>query len=181
MLRDCRRILFGVAVIAILGACGAGAEDSAADGGVERGGAAPEGSREDVRPALRLWRLDSFGPAADLGDPATAERIVAALASLPDDRPVTFGLAVEGRVAGFSGCNRYSGDLRIESGGEIVQGPKSLTRMACPEGQTLLERSFLGNLERAKRAELRDDRLELVNEDASFGVILVFSPTGPDG
>ncbi|MCL7972270.1 MAG: DUF4377 domain-containing protein, partial [marine benthic group bacterium] len=94
-------------------------------------------------PILRPWKLESFGPAADLGDPESKARVEEALAALPADNPVTLGLREEGRVGGFNGCNRYFGDFVIENGHQIVQGPKGATMMACPGGQMDLEQAFL--------------------------------------
>jgi len=124
-------------------------------------------------PILRPWKLQSFGPAADMGDAATATLIKGALASLAADNPVTLGLREEGRVGGFDGCNRYFGDFVINNGHQIVQGPKGATMMACPDGRMDLEQAFLRNLEAATRLFLRGEALELENDS---GVVLVFAP-----
>lgn len=126
-----------------------------------------------ANPILRPWKLDSFGPAADLGDEAKSSLIEGALASLPADNPVTLGLLEEGRVGGFDGCNRYFGEFRIENGHEIVQGPKGATLMACPDGRMDLEQAFLRNLEAATRLFLRGEGLELEND---AGVVMIFAP-----
>jgi heat shock protein HslJ len=123
-------------------------------------------------PLLRPWKLEAFGPAADLGDEETAAVVRRAFASLPADNPITLGLAEEGRVGGFDGCNRYRGEFRIESGHQIVQGPKGATLMACPDGRMDLEQVFLRNLEAATRVFLRGENLELEND---AGVIMVFA------
>ena len=122
---------------------------------------------------LRPWNLESFGPAANLGDEAAAAVIEGALTALPGDGPVTLDLSEEGRVAGFDGCNRYFGDFGLENGHQIVQGPKGATLMACPGGAMELEQAFLRNLDTATRAFLRGERLELENDD---GVLLIFAP-----
>jgi heat shock protein HslJ len=127
----------------------------------------------DGNPILRPWALASFGPAADLGDEATKTLIEGALASLPEDNPVTLGLREEGRVGGFDGCNRYFGDFVIENGHQIVQGPKGATMMACPDGRMDLEQAFLRNLEAATRVFLRGEGLELEND---VGVVMTFAP-----
>jgi heat shock protein HslJ len=124
-------------------------------------------------PILRPWKLEAFGPAADLGDEANRALVESALASLPADNPVTLGLREEGRAGGFNGCNRYFGDFVIENGHQIVQGPKGATLMACPGGRMELEQAFLGNLEAATRLFRRDGLLELEND---AGVLLVFAP-----
>lgn len=127
-------------------------------------------------PMLRPWKLDSFGPAADLGDEATAAAIDRALSALLADGPVTLDLSEEGRTAGFDGCNRYFGDFRIENGHQIVQGPMGATLMACPDGRMDLEQAFLRNLEAATRAFLRGEGLELEND---AGVVMVFAQWEP--
>jgi heat shock protein HslJ len=126
-----------------------------------------------ANPILRPWRLEAFGPAADLGDEATTTLIEGALASLPANNPVTLGLLAEGRVGGFDGCNRYFGDFRIENGHQIVQGPKGATLMACPDGRMDLEQAFLRNLDAATRLFLRGEGLELEND---AGVVMIFAP-----
>ena len=130
-------------------------------------------SDSDGNPILRPWKLESFGPAADLGNEATAALVEGALASLAADNPVTLGLREEGRVGGFDGCNRYFGDFAIENGHQIVQGPKGATMMACPDGRMDLEQAFLRNLEAATRLFLRGEALELEND---AGVVMVFAP-----
>lgn len=132
----------------------------------------PVTSEAAGNPILRPWKLESFGPAADLGDAATADLVNGALASLPADNPVTLGLREEGRVGGFDGCNRYFGDFVIENGHQIVQGPKGATMMACPDGRMDLEQAFLRNLEAATRVFLRGEALELEND---AGVVMVFA------
>lgn len=132
----------------------------------------PVTSEADGNPILRPWKLESFGPAADLGDGATADLVNGALASLPADNPVTLGLREEGRVGGFDGCNRYFGDFVIENGHQIVQGPKGATMMACPDGRMDLEQAFLRNLDAATRVFLRGEALELEND---AGVVMVFA------
>jgi heat shock protein HslJ len=133
---------------------------------VEPGGA-------DGNPILRPWKLESFGPAADLGSDSTRYAVEGGLASLPPDNPVTLGLLERGRVGGFSGCNRYFGDFLIENGHQIVQGPKGVTLMACPGARMDLEQAFLRNLEAATRLFLRGEALELEND---VGVVMVFAP-----
>lgn len=130
-------------------------------------------SETDGDPILRPWKLESFGPAADLGDAATTALVEGALTSLAADNPVTLGLREEGRVGGFDGCNRYFGDFVIENGHQIVQGPKGATMMACPDGRMDLEQAFLRNLEAATRLFLRGEALELEND---AGVVMVFAP-----
>ena len=164
--------LAGAAIALATAACSDGAGDG--DGPDEILERTPvETGETGENPMLRPWKLESFGPAADLGDEATTALIEGALASLPDDNPVTLGLREEGRVGGFDGCNRYFGDFRIENGHQIVQGPKGATLMACPDGRMDLEQAFLRNLDASTRLFLRGEVLELEND---AGVVMVFAP-----
>ncbi|MCK5446815.1 MAG: META domain-containing protein [Gemmatimonadetes bacterium] len=167
--------LAGAAFVLTAAACGDGTGDG--DGVPEvrekTSVATDEAGRSLI---LRSWKLEEFGPAADLGDEATAAVSEGALAALPADGPITLDLSEEGRTAGFDGCNRYFGDFRIESGHQIVHGPMGATLMACPDGRMDLEQAFLRNLEVATRAFLRGEGLELENDD---GVVMVFAPWEP--
>jgi heat shock protein HslJ len=117
-----------------------------------------------------MWKLERFGPAAHmLGSEA---EVVAALAALPADRPVTLDLTAEGRVAGASGCNRFSGEFRVEPGNEVVMDPVAGTRMACDEATMILESTFLRTLGSVTLASVRHDRLELHCE---AGVVVAFT------
>jgi heat shock protein HslJ len=123
---------------------------------------------EEIR---RAWRLEAFGPAAEL--PAEASEVSAALATLPRDSPVTLEIGGGARATGSSGCNRYTTDFDIENGHEIAWGGMILTRMACEEPRMTLESEFLRNLEAVTRGFVRDGRLELHGDS---GVLLVFVP-----
>jgi heat shock protein HslJ len=172
MRKSTNLVLAGAAIALATAACADGTRDGdGPDETMERTPVATGETGED--PILRPWQLQSFGPAADLGDEATAALIVEALDSLPADNPVTLGLREEGRVGGFNGCNRYFGDFRVENGHQIVQGPKGATRMACPDGRMDLEQAFLRNLDTSTRLFLRGEMLELEND---AGVVLVFTP-----
>jgi len=90
--------------------------------------------------------------------------------SLPGDAQLTLVIS-DGRIAGYSGCNRYS--ARIEYGpaaGEISIGPVMGTRMACPEDQMALEAGFLGLLGHASMFRFTGGQLILrgEQEEASF-------------
>ena len=62
-------------------------------------------------PILRPWKLESFGPAGDLGDAVSKARVVEALAALPADHPVRVGLREEGRGGGVYGGRRALGEV----------------------------------------------------------------------
>lgn len=76
----------------------------------------------------------------------------------------------QGRLAGFSGCNRLSGEYRRQ-GDSLSLGPVASTRMACVPASDL-EPRFLAMLEHVAGYRLRADRLELL--DAEGAVIARF-------
>jgi heat shock protein HslJ len=82
----------------------------------------------------------------------------------------------EGRVAGSSGCNRYTGPYTLD--GETIQvGDLAGTRMACADpGLTEQEELFLTALEQAAVARVDGDTLELRDGD---GDLLVSFTAGP--
>lgn len=63
-----------------------------------------------------------------------------------DDR-VTMQFA-EGRVAGVSGCNRYTGPLMMGEDNAIGFGLLATTRMACPGEAAQIEAAFLHQMGR---------------------------------
>ena len=67
--------------------------------------------------------------------------------------------SANGRVAGFAGCNRYSGTFKLD-GASLTFGPAVSTKMACAEGMQL-EQSFLGVLPSVTRFEAKDGVLTL--------------------
>jgi heat shock protein HslJ len=69
----------------------------------------------------------------------------------PAEVEVTLTYA-EGRFAGKSGCNRYTGAAKSgDAPGELAVGPTAGTRMACPEPQSSVETRFLKQLSTAKK------------------------------
>jgi heat shock protein HslJ len=84
---------------------------------------------------------------------------------VPDDVAVTIGFGAGGRIAGRSGCNRYTGEVRAAGDGRLEVGPVATTRMACPPEQARFEAAFLAALQGAER--FRHDNSALVLESAS--------------
>ncbi len=79
-------------------------------------------------------------------------------------------------VAGFSGCNRYSGSFTDEGdsthGTPLSFGPLASTMRACLDGGEL-ERLYLDTLGRVDAYRMRDDKLELLAGSevvATFGM-----------
>jgi heat shock protein HslJ len=93
---------------------------------------------------------------------------------ISDDVQLTLSIS-EGRVAGHSGCNRYSASIEYgPASGEISIGPVMGTRMACPEDQMALEAGFLGLLGNASMFRFIAGQLILRGDkgDQSFTMTL---------
>lgn len=85
---------------------------------------------------------------------------------------------VDSRLAGSSGCNRYSATVEAaESPGDVSIGPVAGTRMACPEQAASVEQRFLSQLERVITYGFVLGKLGLTyqNDDGSLGVMLLQS------
>lgn len=104
---------------------------------------------------LRTW---------DLREPAPAEV------------EVTLTYA-EGRFAGKSGCNRYTGAAKAGAApGELAVGPTAGTRMACAEPQSSVETRFLKQLSTAKKFGFFLGQLAISNDtDAGTPGTMLFS------
>jgi len=79
----------------------------------------------------------------------------AALAQL--SRPVTIRFE-SGRLAGFAGCNNFSGSYTL-AGDQLKIGPVASTQMACPEPGSAIETAFHKALSGALRYALDGDDL----------------------
>ncbi len=66
-----------------------------------------------------------------------------------------------GRVSGFTGCNRFSGDAAL-SGASVHFGPVMATRMACPASANI-EVDYMKALEAARQVDLDGDSLYLLD------------------
>jgi putative lipoprotein len=90
------------------------------------------------------WRVVSIG-----GQPALS------------GTTVTAEFSSEERVAGTSGCNRYFGSVKAESG-RISMGPFGATLMACsPDDVMAQESRYLAALEAAKGYTVSGEELRL--------------------
>ena len=95
---------------------------------------------------------------------------------VPEDIAVTLEFAAADRIGGRSGCNRYTGPIRVVEG-RLEVGPLAATRMACPPPQMAMETAFLAALSGAQR--LRRDNSALVLEPADGAAstrLLPFTP-----
>ena len=97
----------------------------------------------------RAGRLsDHLGPGGGLVP--VAEEVIAA---------ATF---IDGRVAGTTGCNRFSGTYRID-GSSLSFGALAMTRMTCMSPRDAVERAMTRALETTAGYMVTDDALELTD------------------
>lgn len=108
------------------------------------------------------WRLVRFAP----GEPAPAEPAV------------TLEIA-DGRIAGSSGCNRYSGPIREAKPREIEIGPLASTRMACPSEAMALEQRVLAALAAARQYSFLAGELALSGTGADGAPTQLLFRAGP--
>ena len=113
----------------------------------------------------REWRLsDHLGPGGGLVP--VAEEVIAT---------ATF---IEGRVAGTTGCNRFTGGYHVE-GPNLSFGALAMTRMACLPPRDTVERAMTAALESTAGHVLIDDALELT--DAEGNTMLRFRAASAPG
>jgi heat shock protein HslJ len=84
----------------------------------------------------------------------------------------------DGKVAGSTGCNRFSGSYTID--GDVLElGQIVSTRMACPAPADAVEREFVAALERVAAWSVEDDELAL--HDGDHEEVLRFTGATPVG
>jgi len=94
-----------------------------------------------------------------------------ALRDVPE--PVAVTLTFDGaRLAGSSGCNRYTAQVRVDAGMVSVSAIAG-TRMLCPAPHMTIERAYLLALEVARSWQREDTRLEL--RAAAGTTLLIFA------
>jgi heat shock protein HslJ len=76
----------------------------------------------------------------------------------------TLNFLDEGRLAGFAGCNNFSGGFSLEGNG-IMLDPGAMTRKACPESG---EDDFLAVLGRVKNFKVIKEKLTLLDGDTEL-------------
>jgi heat shock protein HslJ len=94
-----------------------------------------------------------------------------AVVSLVAATEITARFGDDGRVTGSGGCNRFFGPYEVD-GGRLAIGPVASTRMACPEPEGVGEQeaAFFAALERVATWSIREDRLQLRDEDGALQV-----------
>lgn len=96
------------------------------------------------------------------GGPWTVEALAGE--PVPDNVQVTLEFLDGGRIAGSSGCNRYTGGYTLTGEGLEI-GRLAGTLMACPEPQMETEQRFTAVLAEVVRFERDGDTLALVTGD----------------
>lgn len=92
------------------------------------------------------------------------------LANYPAGVP-TLHFLEGGRLAGFAGCNNFSGEFALEGGpGAIRLEPGAMTRKACPGSG---EDEFLDAFKKAKNFKVQKEKLTLMDGTTE---LMSFSP-----
>lgn len=155
MTARCRWNVAAAMTMAMTAACGTTSEEGSTEAAADT--AAVELAGETGEPAVEAglegtsWGLVSYG----------------------SDEPVPDGIEItaefaEGRMAGRSACNRYTGPVEIDAAaGTLVAGALVSTKMACPPPQMESECRYLGALQGVARYEIVDERLTLHAADGS--------------
>ncbi len=84
--------------------------------------------------------------------------------------PPTLHFLDGGRLAGFAGCNNFSGSFTITGPDTIGLEPGAMTKKACPGSG---ESEFLGTFEKAKNFTLEKEKLTLMDGTTE---LMSFSP-----
>ena len=127
------------------------------------------------------WSSESSSPTTPTAPPAASSPVGTTwrLTSL-DGQPVVASATItaeftsEDRVAGSSGCNRYTGGARAEAG-RLAVTPLASTMMACePDGVMAQETRYLAALQAATRYSVGAEELRL-GTDANAATLVFTS------
>jgi heat shock protein HslJ len=101
-----------------------------------------------------------------------------AVVSVLNGSKLSMEFSADGRVAGYAGCNRYTGSFK-QDGKALSFGPAAATRRMCiePEGVMEQEQQFLKALETVATARQEADQLEMRTADGALAVTLNRAPT----
>jgi heat shock protein HslJ len=81
---------------------------------------------------------------------------------------ITASFAPDGKVSGSAGCNRYSGEFKLD-GQRVSISKLASTQMYCPEpgGIMTQESDFLGAMEQATSYEVKGSGLRILFNDGN--------------
>lgn len=65
----------------------------------------------------------------------------------------------DGKLAGFSGCNNFSGNFMLEGSG-LLLNPGAITKKMCPENG---EQDFISAMNKVKDLKISKDKLTLLD------------------
>jgi heat shock protein HslJ len=130
-----------------------------------------------LRRAVLAGAIAAAGPAAAQGGSAvtgvewSAEEVLGEV--LPPDAAVTLLLDGQGRAAGRSGCNRFTGGIEIGNG-TMRFGLLAGTRMACAEPLMALEQKVFRVFETTRLFTLDGSRskMRLMDEGGTTLMVL---------
>lgn len=117
--------------------------------------------------ALALVGCGGAGPAGSpLAALAGGEWTLVAIDGepLPTGAEAPTATFADGRIAGFGGCNRYTGPIEEKAPGTIEIGPVAGTMMACADGVEI-EPAYLQRLGMVTRYRVEGGRLHLWGDD----------------
>ncbi len=116
--------------------------------------------------------------ASEIADKAWRPTYLGEMQLSDDSRMIIRFLAgIESSIAGHSGCNRFTANYELFEGAMKIDSIVS-TRMACPEPDNSLEKSFLEALHSARSLARKEDRL--VMKDQSGLIVARFTATDLD-
>ncbi|MCT8161570.1 YbaY family lipoprotein [Pseudoruegeria sp. SHC-113] len=111
------------------------------------------------------------------GDLAGSEWVVTDFGGpiLVTEKKPEIAFGEDGRISGFTGCNRLMGSFETD-GGSISFGQGGMTMMACPEPYGEMEQKFNEQLALAQSYTLTGDTLVLGDENGRAVMRLVRKP-----
>lgn len=122
---------------------------------------APEPPVEEAALIGTPWRLDALveAPADDGADTSVSSVLGEAVLG-----EAVLELGDDGRLAGSTGCNRFSGSFELD-GDELLAGPLATTRMACDDALTRQEQHVLAVLDGTSTLTVEGTTLTIVGDD----------------
>ena len=108
-----------------------------------------------------------------VGKTWTLVRVVAR--EIRGEEPLTMQFHPDGKVEGFGGCNKFTGQYTLD-GDKLQFGPFASTHMSCGPAADEREFTFLTILPKVQRLKVEGDNLTLITE--SQGEIELTSGSG---